>query len=493
MDIDQSGARIATGSYDYDVKLWDFGGMSSSFRPFKSFEPSGSYFVHDVRWAPAGDALLVVSGTAQAKVYTRDGEEPVVYKKGDVYIRDMKQTAGHVSELTSGHWHPHTRNLFLTSSTDSSIRLWDVEDRSRQKTVIVVKSKERGTRTRVLKAKFSPDGRHIGAVCHDGALHFWATGTNYTRPNFSIEGAHVRSTETSGLAWSRDNHTVATRGGPGDDTVKLWDMRNLKKALAVAEDVPNSHAETDVLFSLDERSVLTGSAAGRRTGDEDDTATGQGHIHLFSRKDLSLERKIPVTSAADGGPDGSVVRMQWHPKLNQLFCSTSRGSVHVYYSPTRSVRGALLCVDKAPRKRRDVEDFLSGEPQDGDAGGGAGDRMLLLPQGEDGRSAMAGRSAASKKRKLEKERKDGKATRMPERPLQGPGRGGRIGAAATQHVVQSIWKDTSREEDPREALLKYAAKEGEEAKFTGAWAKTQPKTIYRQVEEDEEERDLRSK
>ena len=43
--MDPSGARIATGSHDYDTKLWDFGGMDSRFRPFKSFEANGNYYV----------------------------------------------------------------------------------------------------------------------------------------------------------------------------------------------------------------------------------------------------------------------------------------------------------------------------------------------------------------------------------------------------------------------------------------------------------------
>ena len=38
MSMDPSGARLVTGSYDYDLKIWDFGGMKSDFKPFRSFE-----------------------------------------------------------------------------------------------------------------------------------------------------------------------------------------------------------------------------------------------------------------------------------------------------------------------------------------------------------------------------------------------------------------------------------------------------------------------
>lgn len=44
--IDPSGARFATGAHDYDVKLWDFGGMGGGVgKAFKSFEPAENYYV----------------------------------------------------------------------------------------------------------------------------------------------------------------------------------------------------------------------------------------------------------------------------------------------------------------------------------------------------------------------------------------------------------------------------------------------------------------
>ena len=41
-------------------------------------------------------------------------------------------------------------------------RIWDVEDKRKQKSVIVIKSKERGARTRVNACAYSQDGNIIG-------------------------------------------------------------------------------------------------------------------------------------------------------------------------------------------------------------------------------------------------------------------------------------------------------------------------------------------
>lgn len=51
------------------------------------------------------------------------------------------------------------------------------------------------------------------------------------------------------------------------------------------------------------------------------------------------------------------------------------------------------------------------------------------------------------KRKREKERQDAVITQKPLPPIKGPGRGGRVGASATQHVVQNIVRDSTRDED----------------------------------------------
>ncbi len=88
-------------------------------------------------------------------------------------------TSGHVGELTAGAWHPKDPNTFITSSNDSTVRyemeadtsgprfnsflgrIWDVENKMKQKTVIVVKSKERGTRTKITTCNYSHDAKLI--------------------------------------------------------------------------------------------------------------------------------------------------------------------------------------------------------------------------------------------------------------------------------------------------------------------------------------------
>lgn len=57
-------------------------------------------------------------------------------------------------------------------------------------------------------------------ACTDGAVHLWQTHSNFVRPHRTVEGAHAKGSETGSLTFSLDGHTVMTRGGPGDDTLK---------------------------------------------------------------------------------------------------------------------------------------------------------------------------------------------------------------------------------------------------------------------------------
>lgn len=62
------------------------------------------------------------------QIYDRDGLTLGEFIKGDMYIRDLKNTKGHISGLTCGEWHPKAKETILTSSEDGSLRTWDVSD-----------------------------------------------------------------------------------------------------------------------------------------------------------------------------------------------------------------------------------------------------------------------------------------------------------------------------------------------------------------------------
>jgi hypothetical protein len=56
-----------------------------------------------------------------------------------------------------------------------------------------------------------------------------------------------------------------------------------------------------------------------------------------------------------------------------------------------------------------------------------------------------------------------------------------------EYVKSQIPLSSLRDEDPREALLRYADKAEKDPLFTNAWKETQPKTIYADLSDEEEE------
>lgn len=134
-----------------------------------------------------------------------------------------------------------------------------------------------------------------------------------------------------------------------------------------------------------------------------------------------------------------------------------------------------MLANKGPARKATIESMASGllQPQ-----------IITphaLPMFRDGEEVRGG------KRKREKERMDPKKSRRPELPVHGPGKGGRVGASATQHVVQNLFRDTTRDVDPREALLAYADVAENDPQWTSAWRANQPKPVFASVEEEEKE------
>jgi len=93
-----------------------------------------------------------------------------------MYLRDLARTKGHTSLVTDGHWHPNDRNWFITSSIDSTIRIWDTTselyglDRSLKNTYLIKFKDKRGRKIKVTTCRYSPDGNTIVGGADDGSL-----------------------------------------------------------------------------------------------------------------------------------------------------------------------------------------------------------------------------------------------------------------------------------------------------------------------------------
>lgn len=454
LDCDASGGRLSSGSIDYDLNLWDFAGMDKSMRSFRKLQPFENHPIRCLQFSITGELILVISGSSQAKLLDRDGFEKMECVKGDMYITDMARTKGHIAGLSAGCWHPIKRSEFLTSSSDSTIRIWEIFKKNEHKHVIKTRA-QGGLKTSPTSCTYNRDGTLICAGCLDGSIQMWDTRKMYVNTTHCIRDAHQKGNDISSVVFSYVGQTLASRSV--DDTMKLWDMRNLKKAMHTFENLPARYDTTDCCFSPNDSMILTGEAM----------LKGKSHANLsiFDAKTFELVNVIPVT-------DSHIIKTIWHPKLNQIFVGCGNGVIKGFYDENKSFRGAKLCVTRVYRKKKESE--IVGSVQ------------IITPHAL---PMFRQDRARSHRRQLEKDRADPVKSRRPDLPITS-GQGGRVlegGGTLSSYVIRNLGlsKRVEDDQDPREAILKFA-KEAEENPYwiAPAYQKTQPQAIFRKPEDE---------
>ena len=94
----------------------------------------------------------------------------------------------------------------------------------------------------------------------------------------------------------RTRHTKLTRHA-------VWDPKNLRKPLAVASGLPNRYPETNLVYSPDGRSIITGIAPANK-GEK-------GALVFLDSETLVEQRRVAIG-------EGTVVRVLWHSRINQV-------------------------------------------------------------------------------------------------------------------------------------------------------------------------------
>lgn len=469
VSLDPSGSRLATGSLDGTIKLHDFASMTpTTLRAFRSVDPwasnssaaeAESHPINLVQFNPqSGGVFLCVSAHPQAKIMSRDGDVLTEFVKGDMYLRDMNNTKGHVGEVTTGTWHPTDKNTCVTAGSDSTLRIWDVNNKRSQKEVIVVKSRTAGNagRTRMTAvawgAPASGGNNVLVATALDGSLVMYSGNGPFTRPTAEVQQAHKPDTWTGGVDISSDGRMVVTRGGDG--LIKLWDTRKFKQPLVSVEHPSTSDrfAMTNIKYSPNSTSIITGSAT--------------GHLHILNPGNLKPEHVTPIT------PGVPVIVVDWHAKLNQIVTGSANAETHVLYNPSMSQRGAVDVMSKAPKKRH-IDDNPALTM----------DQTLSLSA----ESIITPGALSAQQRKNKGGVTNSGKSLDPRRPQVQQITPFMRSQPDEKHIEENIPLSKMLYEDPREALLKYADVAKKDPLFTNAWKETQPVTQYADISDEEEE------
>jgi eukaryotic-like serine/threonine-protein kinase len=186
------GTRIASGSADKTVQVWD-----AATGDHVVTCSGHSAEVKAVAWSPH-DGQRIVSGSLDTTVRVWNaitGSIILTYR-------------GHSQEVRSVAWSPDGTRI-ASASEDKTVQVWNAITGS---TILTY----RGHSDKVITVAWSPDGTRIASASFDGTVQVWNSTTGGNPLSYHGHHGSVRA-----VAWSPDGQHLASGGA--DTTVQVWD------------------------------------------------------------------------------------------------------------------------------------------------------------------------------------------------------------------------------------------------------------------------------
>lgn len=445
--FNNGGTRFATGGHNYELQIWNFETLNEQYpEPICNVQPCGQCVIKNLEFSNNDELILVISGSCQAVIIAKDGlvSKQNQCSKGDQYITDMSKTKGHVQMLNDGCWNPKEPNTFLTCSNDATLRIWDLNKLSEQKTVIKTRSPISGLKATPNVCRYSRDTLSIVAGCNDGSVMMWDTRRKFITTSACIKNAHLKGSEITGIDFSySESNKICTRSE--DESCKIWDIRNVKQPISTCNGLNTSYSTTNCAYSPDDRFIITGTSCRKES---------PGELLFLDAQDLSKKTSI---KASDNNT--SIIKSKWHPKINHIGYSCSNGTANVAYDKERSLGGCSSSGFGANNKGKKRKKYVSQAESTITS-----IKKIITPHAlplfrEDQASSFA------------KIRQDPKRSYKPEIPISGASQGGRVkpaGSTLSSYIARNIAKPVdSNGLDIRERILRHA----EEAEKEPFWFK----------------------
>ena len=295
------GTRLASGSTDMTVRLWDTTGERDSMTLQKHTGPTNA-----LAFSP--DGKMLASGSTDKTVQLWDTTT------GD----PLATLTGHINGITALAFSPDGRTL-VSGSTDGTLRFWQTATGAPADTVIT------GHIQSVKAATFFQDSSTLVSAAFNGEMTFWDVDTSrkstiqnsehrdwYSAVAFSPDGTKLVSAAADGtkvfggfpigfsVTTKSDNLIRLTDVSTGDELATL--PRGTQKLLFS----PDDRTKTVATASLDIRLWNT------ETGDE-------LVIPVNGELELGVHRNLPRVLAMAFSPDG-----RW------LVSGTTRGEIRMW-------------------------------------------------------------------------------------------------------------------------------------------------------------------
>jgi WD40 repeat protein len=270
------GQRLASGSSDQTVKLWDVPtGRETSTVATKIKEVQALAFSRDGHWLAAENSINTVTlwdAATGREVRTFRSNKPLgVLGSSWVYSiafsPDGRLLASGVDEKTIRLWDVETgrsvRDLgaarrsviyiafspdgrwLASGGDDKTIKIWEVGTGKEIQTL-------RGHKKNVYAVAFSSNGRYLASASADKSVKLWDVTTGREIHTLTGHGSDVTS-----IAFSPDSRWLAS--GSWDKTIKIWDVQTGREVRTLEG---HTHHIYTVAFDSGGRWVASGSEDG---------------------------------------------------------------------------------------------------------------------------------------------------------------------------------------------------------------------------------------
>jgi eukaryotic-like serine/threonine-protein kinase len=271
------GARIASGSSDQTVQVWD---ATTGAHPFIYHGHTTN--INDVAWSPAHTHQRIASASGNSFF---GGEHDVQVWDAATGTRIVTFT-GHLKPVHTVAWSSNGSRI-ASGGEDNTVQVWDA---STGNTLLTYSMHT----ALVSSLAWSPDGLHIASASDDATVQVWdaASGTRV----FSIK----HSNTVNAVAWSPDGKHIASASGNfffrGEHTVHIWQASTGAPILTYHG---HSNPISTVAWAPDSQYIASASSESEKTVQVWDATSG---ATIFTYRGHTLG-----VNAVAWSPDGQLI------------------------------------------------------------------------------------------------------------------------------------------------------------------------------------------